>query len=141
MILAISIVTMSNKISAKLNKRPSIWLVIAAYMATYILWGTTYFAILIGLQTLPPFIMAAIRFLVAGLVLLLIVYIKGEKLVVPGMYKNMLLGIFILTGGQGLLFWSEQYIASGTAAILISALPLWYVLLDTKNGILIFLIN
>lgn len=116
-----------------LDKKPSIWLVIMAYMATYILWGTTYFAVLIGLQTLPPFIMAAVRFLMAGIVLLLIVYIKKEKLVVPGMYKNMLLGVIILTGGQGLLFWSEQYIASGTAAILVSALPLWYVLLDTKN--------
>lgn len=122
-----------NIIKMTLDKKPSVWLVIVAYMATYILWGTTYFAVLIGLQTLPPFIMAAVRFLMAGLVLLLIVYIKGEKLVVPGMYKNMLLGIIILTGGQGLLFWSEQYIASGTAAILVSALPLWYVLLDSKN--------
>lgn len=116
-----------------LDKKPSVWLIIMAYTATYILWGTTYFAVLIGLQTLPPFIMAAVRFLMAGLVLLLIVYLKGERLVVPGVYKNMLLGIIILTGGQGLLFWSEQYIASGTAAILVSSLPLWYVLLDTKN--------
>lgn len=116
-----------------LDKKPSAWLVIMAYTATYILWGTTYFAVLIGLQTLPPFIMAAVRFLMAGLVLLLIVYIKKEKLVVPGIYKNMFLGVIILTGGQGLLFWSEQYIASGTAAILVSALPLWYVLLDSKN--------
>ncbi len=114
-------------------KTPSIWLVIMAYMAIYILWGTTYFAVLVGLQTLPPFIMAAIRFLLAGLVLLIIVYVRGEKLIVPGAFKNMALGVIILTGGQGLLFWSEQYIASGTAAILVSALPLWYVLLDTKN--------
>ncbi len=115
------------------NKAPTIWLIIMAYSATYVLWGTTYFAVLVGLQTLPPFIMAAVRFLMAGLVLLLIVYIKEGRLAMPGMFKNMLLGVIILTGGQGLLFWSEQYIASGTAAILVSALPLWYVLLDTKN--------
>ncbi len=116
-----------------LKKLPSIWLIILAYLATYVLWGTTYFAVLVGLQTLPPFIMAALRFFMAAVVLLLVVYIKGEKIIVPGIYKNMLLGVIILTGGQGLLFWSEQYIASGTAAILVSALPLWYVLLDTKN--------
>ncbi len=116
-----------------LKKLPSIWLIMLAYLATYVLWGTTYFAVLVGLQTLPPFIMAVLRFFMAAVVLLLIVYIKGEKIIVPGIYKNMLLGMIILTGGQGLLFWSEQYIASGTAAILVSALPLWYVLLDTKN--------
>ena len=116
-----------------LVKKTSVLLVVMAYMATYILWGTTYFAVLIGLQTLPPFIMAAVRFLMSGFVLLLIVFVKGEKLIVPDVYKNILLGVIILTGGQGLLFWSEQYIPSGTAAILVSALPLWYVLFDTKN--------
>lgn len=114
-------------------KVPQVWLVIPAYFATYILWGTTYFAVLVGLQTLPPFIMAAVRFLMAAIVLLLIVSAKGEKLFVRGALKNMLLGVVILTGGQGLLFWSEQYIASGTAAVLVSALPLWYVLLDVGN--------
>ncbi len=121
-----------------LVKKPSVLLVVMAYIATYILWGTTYFAVLIGLQTLPPFIMAAVRFLMSGFVLLLIVFVKGEKLIVPGVYKNILLGVIILTGGQGLLFWSEQYIPSGTAAILVSALPLWYVLFDTKNRQLYF---
>ena len=115
------------------DKVPQVWLVILAYFATYILWGTTYFAVLVGLQTLPPFIMAAVRFLMAAIVLFLIVTAKGEKLFVAGAFKNMLLGVVILTGGQGLLFWSEQYIASGTAAILVSALPLWYVLLDVDN--------
>ena len=116
-----------------LNKKPVLWLILIAYASTYVLWGTTYIAIVIGLETLPPFIMAAIRFLVAGLVLLIIVLLTGEEIWVPGMYKNMLLGIVILTGGQGLLFWAEQYIPSGYAAILVSTLPLWYVLLDRKN--------
>lgn len=114
-------------------KAPKVWLVILAYVATYILWGTTYFAVLVGLQTLPPFIMAAVRFLMSAIVLLLIVGAKGEKLLIPGAFTNMVMGVVILTGGQGLLFWSEQYIASGTAAILVSALPLWYVLLDVGN--------
>ena len=84
------------------DKVPQVWLVILAYFATYVLWGTTYFAVLVGLQTLPPFIMAAVRFLMAAIVLFLIVTAKGEKLFVAGAFKNMLLGIVILTGGQGL---------------------------------------
>ncbi len=115
------------------NKKPVLWLIIIAFTSTYIIWGTTYIAILIGLETLPPFIMAAIRFLIAGAVLLIIAALRREKMWVPGMYKNLLLGIVILTGGQGLLFWAEQYIPSGYAAILVSALPLWYVVLDRKN--------
>lgn len=116
-----------------INKKPALWLILIAFSSTYIIWGTTYLAILIGLETLPPFIMAAIRFLVAGAVLLLIAVLRGENVRVRGIYKNMLLGIVILTGGQGLLAWAELYIPSGYAAILVSTLPLWYVLLDRKN--------
>lgn len=114
-------------------KKHALWLILIAFACTYIIWGTTYFAILIGLETIPPFIMASIRFLVAGAVLLIIAALRGEDMWVPGIYKNILLGIVILTGGQGSLFWAEQYISSGYAAILVSTLPLWYVLLDRKN--------
>jgi drug/metabolite transporter (DMT)-like permease len=115
------------------NQKPAVWLILIAFSSTYIIWGTTYFAILIGLQTLPPFIMGSIRFLVAGIVLMMIAAFRREKIWTPGIYKNMILGIVILTGGQGLLFWAEQYISSGYAAILVSTLPLWYVLIDRKN--------
>jgi drug/metabolite transporter (DMT)-like permease len=115
------------------KKKPAFLLILIAFASTYIIWGTTYLAILIGLETLPPFFMAAMRFLMAGLVLLIIAGARKENIWIPGMFKNMLLGIVILTGGQGLLFWSEQYIPSGYAAILVSTLPLWYVILDRKN--------
>jgi len=116
-----------------IHKKPALWLVLIAFASTYIIWGTTYFAILIGLETIPPFFMASMRFLIAGIVLLIIAGLRGENIWALGIYKNMTLGIIILTGGQGLLFWSEQYIPSGYAAILVSTLPLWYVLLDRKN--------
>ena len=115
------------------KQQPAFWLILIAFSCTYILWGTTYFAVLVGLKTLPPFLMAALRFLLAGIVLLLVILLKREKLWRKGMHKNILVGTVILTGGQGLLFWSEQYIPSGYAAILVSTLPLWYVLLDNKN--------
>ncbi len=116
-----------------LQKKPVLWLVLTAFIVVYILWGTTYIAIVIGLETLPPFIMAAIRFLIAGGILLIFSMLRGENLWVPGIYKNLMLGVVILTGGQGLLIWAEQYIPSGYAAIIVSSLPLWYVLLDKKN--------
>ncbi|MEO8765706.1 MAG: EamA family transporter [Ginsengibacter sp.] len=116
-----------------LKKKPALWLIVLAFACTYIIWGTTYIAILIGIKTLPPFIMASVRFFVAGTILLLIAALKGENVWVRGVYKNMLLGIIILSGGQGLLAWSELYIPSGYAAILVSTLPLWYVVLDRKN--------
>jgi drug/metabolite transporter (DMT)-like permease len=115
------------------KKKPAFLLILIAFASTYIIWGTTYVAILIGLETIPPFFMAAVRFLIAGLVLLIIAAARRENIWIPGMFKNMLLGIVILTGGQGLLFWAEQYIPSGYAAILVSTLPLWYVILDRKN--------
>ena len=116
-----------------INKKPALWLIFIAFASTYIIWGTTYLAILIGLETLPPFIMAAIRFLVAGAVLLIIASLRKEDVWVRHIPKNLLLGIVILTGGQGLLAWAELYIPSGYAAILVSTLPLWFVLLDRKN--------
>jgi len=115
------------------NKKPALWLIFIAFASTYIIWGTTYIAILIAIETLPPFLMAALRFLVAGAVLLIIAAVRGENIWPPGAFKNMLLGIVILTGGQGLLAWAELYISSGYAAILVSTLPLWYVLLDRRN--------
>jgi len=114
-------------------KKPALWLILVAFAATYIIWGTTYIAILVGIKTLPPFLMAAIRFAIAGVVMLAVAAIRGENLFVNGVFKNMILGIVILTGGQGLLAWAELYIPSGYAAILVSTLPLWYVLLDRKN--------
>ena len=71
------------------NKKPALWLILIAFASTYIIWGTTYIAILIGIETLPPFLMAAIRFLVAGTVLLIIAAFKGENIWVPGIYTKI----------------------------------------------------
>ena len=117
----------------RIHKKPAIWLVAMAFAIVYTLWGTTYIAIVIGLETLPPFIMASIRFILAGGILLCFSMLRGENVWVPGIRKNLLLGLIILTGGQGLLFWAEQHIPSGYAAIIVSSLPLWYVLLDRTH--------
>jgi drug/metabolite transporter (DMT)-like permease len=107
--------------------------VVSSFAAVYIIWGTTYLAIKIGLEGMPPFIMVSIRYLIAGVALLSICLIKREKLFNPMFTRNMLLGAFMLTLGQGVLFWAEQYLSSGLTAVFISTLPICYILIDKKN--------
>ncbi|RED96607.1 EamA family transporter [Marinoscillum furvescens] len=114
-------------------------LVILAFFVIYFVWGTTYLAIVIGLHGFPPFFMAAMRFLIAGVLLVGFSLYKGEKL--PdrsSIVKNAIIGLVVLTGGQGLLIWSEQYIASGYASVLIATLPIWFVVMDRRHWTLYF---
>ncbi len=108
--------------------------IIVSFMMLYIVWGTTYLAIAIGLESFPPFFMAGLRFIIAAVALLGYSIISGEGLPnKKSIIKNTILGFVILTGGQGLLIWSEQYIASGFASILIATLPIWFVIIDRSN--------
>lgn len=106
-------------------------LVLAAFAAVYIIWGSTYLAILLAIKTIPPFFMAGSRFLIGGLILLIWALIKGEQ--IPdkkSVLKISLAGILMLAFGNALLAWVEQYLPSGLAAILVATVPLWFVLLD-----------
>jgi drug/metabolite transporter (DMT)-like permease len=109
-------------------------LVLAAFAAVYIIWGSTYLAILLAIKTIPPFFMAGTRFLIAGMILLVWALLKGEQ--IPdkkSILKISLAGILMLALGNALLAWVEQYIASGLAAILVATVPLWFVVLDKKQ--------
>lgn len=109
-------------------------LIFLAFIAIYFIWGTTYLAIRVGLEGFPPFLMASIRFILAGVILLAYCIYKGEKLPSrASLIKNAIIGVIVLIGGQGLLFWSEQYIDSGYAAVLVATLPIWFVVMDRKN--------
>ena len=109
-------------------------LVLAAFAAVYIIWGSTYLAILLAIKSIPPFFMAGTRFFIAGLLLLIWGLIKGEQLPdKKSLLKISLAGILMLALGNALLAWVEQYIATGVAAILVATVPLWFVLLDKKH--------
>lgn len=109
-------------------------LLILSFAAIYLIWGTTYLIIAIGLEELPPFLMASIRFIIAGVMLVGYCWYKKEKLPsTTSIIKNAVLGLIVLAGGQGLLIWSEQYIASGYASILVATLPIWFVIMDKSN--------
>jgi drug/metabolite transporter (DMT)-like permease len=109
------------------------WRIVLAFAAVYIIWGTTYLAIRIGIESMPPFIMASLRYLIAAVILLLVIKFKGETVFDKSAINNLLLGAFMLTCGQGTIFWAEKYVPSGLTAVLISTAPIWYIIADRKN--------
>lgn len=113
--------------------QPSAGLVVAAFAAIYLIWGSTYLAILFGLKTMPPFLMSGIRFSIAGAVLLAWRLGRGERLSLRPTFQNAFAGVLMLFGGTGAVVWVEQHIASGLAAIVVASMPFWFVLLDYRQ--------
>lgn len=110
------------------------WLIILAFMAVYIVWGTTYLAVIYGLRGFPPFMLSALRYLMAALLLLGWCFIKKEKW--PGwqaVRTCTVSGLLMLVGGSGMVAWAEQYVTSGQAAIVIAAEPFLFLLADRKR--------
>lgn len=96
-----------------------------------VVWGTTYLAIRISLETLPPFLMAAIRWLAAGSILAVALTLRGERLPRPGAWPSLtILGILLLGFGNGGVVWAEQTVPSGLAAVLVATCPFWMVGID-----------
>jgi drug/metabolite transporter (DMT)-like permease len=105
--------------------------IIAALAAVYLIWGSTYLAIRFAVETLPPFLMASVRFLVAGGVLYGWRRAKGfPRPTWPQWRAATVVGGLMLLGGNGGVVWAEQWIESGTAALIVASVPLWMVLLD-----------
>src|SRR5512136_1450682 len=103
-----------------------------ALIALYIVWGSTYLAIRFAIETIPPFLMAGIRFLIAGSMLILWRIVRGDSAPSPQQWRSAtIIGIFMLVGGNGGVVWSEQRVPSGVTALLVGTAPLWMVLLDT----------
>ncbi|MET0461698.1 MAG: EamA family transporter [Chitinophagaceae bacterium] len=120
--------------TAQPGKQPSKAMIIAAFAAIYIIWGSTYIAIMIAIEDIPPLMMAGVRFLTAGLILYAISRIRGEHTPAPNaIAKISLSGVLMLFFGTGSLAWVEQYITTGLAAIIVATVPLWFVLFDKRN--------
>ncbi len=102
-----------------------------ALLSIYIIWGSTYLAILFVVETIPPFISAGIRFLISGAVLFIWRRLARDPMPTRIQWRSAAIaGTLLLVGGNGLLSWSEQRIPSGVAALLIGSVPLWLVLLE-----------
>ncbi len=106
----------------------AIW---AAMIAVYIVWGSTYLAIRFAVETMPPFLMAGVRFLIAGGVLYGLMRLRGDPAPTSWEWRSAaVVGLFLLVGGNGSVVWAEQRVPSGIAALLVGSAPLWMVLLD-----------
>jgi drug/metabolite transporter (DMT)-like permease len=103
--------------------------VIIALLAVYISWGSTYLAIRIALESVPPFFMMGIRFFIVGVGLYIFLKIKGAATPTLSQWANALLigGLLFLGGGAGVAF-AEQWVASGLTALVIATTPLWTVM-------------
>lgn len=114
--------------------RPSRLSVILAFLAIYLIWGTTYLAIRYVVETIPPLISAAVRHSVAGLILLGLAWWRGFRPRWEHWRSGLILGILFFLIGHGCLHWSEQYVSSGLASLLIASEPLWILLMGAAMG-------
>jgi drug/metabolite transporter (DMT)-like permease len=103
----------------------------AAFASIYIIWGSTYLAILYAVETIPPFLMAGARFLVSGGLLYVWARYRGASKPTRLHWRNAVIaGGFLLLGGNGAVVWAEQYVPSGLTALLVSILPFWLVIIE-----------
>jgi len=106
-------------------------MLVTAFVALYLVWGSTYLAIRIVVETLPPFLMAALRFIIAGGLLLGFLRLRGEPWPTRDQWRTAaLVGSLLLFGGNGLVSWAEQSVASGLASLVLATTPLWFVVLE-----------
>jgi drug/metabolite transporter (DMT)-like permease len=105
------------------NHRPT-WKILLAFAIIYFVWGSTFLAIRVGVREVPPFLLAAMRFLVAGLALYGWVIARGESSPTVRQWASVsLLAILIFVLDYGLLFWAEQRVPSGIAAVMLATIP------------------
>ena len=119
---------MTSSSQSRPASKTAIW---AAMLSIYIVWGSTYLAMRIGVQTIPPFVMAGVRFILAGGILLVSQWLRGERMPPLRQWRSaVIVGLFLLLGGNGLVVWAEQTVPSGIAALLVGMTPLWIVILE-----------
>jgi drug/metabolite transporter (DMT)-like permease len=97
-----------------------------AWVLVCLLWGTTYLGIRVALETIPPALVGAIRYIVAGAALAGMLIMRGERLPGPANWKGLaLLGFLMIAVGNGGVIWAEQWVPSGIAAVVVAASPFW----------------
>jgi len=109
--------------------RPATWKTLLAFAIVYFVWGSTYLAIRVGVRDVPPFLLAAMRFLVAGLVLYVWMIARGER---PPSGRQWMsasaLAVLIFVLDYGLVFWAEQRVPSGITAVMMATIPVFMAL-------------
>lgn len=108
------------------------WSLVLAFGLVYLFWGSTYLGIAIAVEQIPPALMCATRFLVAGSLMLAYCGLRGRQIVyTPRQLWHMAaVGTLLLMGGNLTLSFAEQLLPSGLSALLIAVTPLWFLVLD-----------
>jgi drug/metabolite transporter (DMT)-like permease len=99
-----------------------------AWVSVCVLWGTTYLAIRIALETIPPALLGGLRFTAAGILLVSILAARGERMPAFSQWSGLaLIGFLTLCVGNGAVIWAEQWVPSGIAAVIVATLPFWMI--------------
>ncbi|UPG90818.1 drug/metabolite exporter YedA [Luteibacter aegosomaticola] len=102
------------------------WLVPLSLFALYVIWGSTYLGIRYALVSYPPFLLAALRFAIAGVLLFSWLRLRGAALPTARQWRNAaIVGTLLLAGGNGLVCYAEQSVSSGIAAVAVASMPLF----------------
>ncbi len=115
---------------------PSKWLIVAAFAAVYFIWGSSYIGIRFAIETIPPFLMAGVRFILAGVILIAVsrTRLLGAPAPLPtraNWKAAFIAGALLFLGNNSMIVWSQkQGLPSGITAVLLATLPLWMVLLQ-----------
>ena len=109
------------------------WKTILAFALVYVFWGSTYLGIAIAVEKIPPALMCATRFLIAGTLMLAYCGFRGRKLFYSPtqLWHMAVVGVLLLMGGNLTLSYAEKYVASGLAALIIAVTPLWFLVLES----------
>src|SRR5207253_11169185 len=114
---------------------PKRTLVIIAFAALYLIWGSTYLGIKFSIETIPPFLMAGVRFVLAGVIMYAIAWSQGiGKSNWANWRTSLIIGACLLLGGNGGVTMSEKYIDSGLAALIVAIVPIYIVVLGWATG-------
>src|SRR4029077_20566422 len=106
------------------ESRRTTWKTLLAFSIIYFVWGSTFLAIRVGVREVPPLLLAAMRFLVAGLVLFGWMIARGERSPTKRQWTSVsLLAVLIFVLDYGSLFWAEQRVPSGIAAVMLATIP------------------
>jgi drug/metabolite transporter (DMT)-like permease len=106
---------------------PSRAAVALAFTLLYVVWGSTYLAMRIAVRTLSPFIGASARFVIAGGVLYAVLRLRGERAPSRVEWKHAgLTGVLLFCGGNGAVMWTQQYVPSSVAALVLATAPIWF---------------
>jgi len=113
------------------TNRPARWKILSAFAIIYLVWGSTFLAIRIGVHEVPPFLLAAMRFTLAGVALLGWTLSRGERPPTARQWLSIsILSLLMFVLDYGLLFWAEQFVPSGLSAVMLATIPAFTALFE-----------